>query len=116
MKFAEAMTVEARARLVGERLVARRLQLNLPQSEAARRAGVSRDAVQRAERGHGTVDTLLRLLTAYGIADLLEAVLPEPEVSPIALLTSRRTPRRARARQKQGPAATGSSPVWPEET
>ncbi len=115
MKFSDAATLDARARLLGDRLTEQRLQLNISQSEAAGRAGVSRDAVQRAERGLGTVDTLLRLLTAYGIADRLELLLPEPQISPTQLLAGERAPRRRRARRRAATAGGESQPVWGDE-
>ena len=113
MEFADATTPDARARLLGERLAEQRLALNLPQSEAASRAGVSRDAVQRSEKGRGTVDTLLRLLAAYGIADRLDLLLPEPEVGPAQLLAASRPGPRKRARSS-GARAGQAPPVWDE--
>jgi transcriptional regulator with XRE-family HTH domain len=112
VRFSDAATHDARARLLGERLAEQRLHLNISQSDAAGRAGVSRDAVQRAERGRGTVDTFLRLLAAYGIADHLELLLPEPQVSPAQLLAAERVRARRRARRRPATAADESPPVW----
>ena len=115
MQFSDTATLDARARLLGDRLTELRLHLNLAQTEAASRAGVSRDAVQRAETGRGTVDTLLRLLTAYGIADQLELLLPEPQISPTQLLAAQRAPQRQRARRRAAPAKGETESVWGDE-
>lgn len=115
MRFSDAATPDARARLLGERLSAHRLALNLPQSEAATRAGISRDAVQRAEKGRGTVDTFLRLLAAYEIDDRLDLLLPEPEVGPAQRLAAERMPGRKRARRPAAPDALPPSPLWGDE-
>ncbi len=63
-------------RAVGDRLRTARLQANHTQESLAERAGVSRDTVQRVERGDGDVPRLAalwRLARAVGVpvSDLL---------------------------------------------
>ena len=76
---------------LGRRLRALREVQGLTRIETAERAGLSRRTVSRAEEGHNpTLLTLLRLLRLYGRLGALEDFLPEPEVSPMAILRERR--------------------------
>lgn len=85
----------------GARLQALRETRGLTSSEAAQQAGLSRRTVYRAERGlNPTLLTIVRLLRLYGRLEALESFLPEPEVSPMALIEQddRRRARRTRRR------------------
>lgn len=82
-------------RSIGERLRALREARDLTQSDAARRAGIGRKTLYRAERGRNpTLETVVRLLRAYGSLGALEAFIPEPEVSPMEELRRQRETRR----------------------
>ncbi len=74
---------------IGRRLARARRSRDLTQGEAAAQAGLGRATVSRAERGENpNLLTLVRLLRVYGRLDALEAFLPEPDVSPMALIRS----------------------------
>jgi DNA-binding XRE family transcriptional regulator len=76
---------------VGERLGALRTARGLTQSEAAERAGLSRNTLYHAERGDNpTLLTVIRLLRVYGRVSALESFLPPPEISPMARLKARK--------------------------
>lgn len=76
---------------VGDRLKALREARGLTQTEAAERAGVGRHTLYRAEHGDNpTLQTLVRLLRAYGRLSALESFIPRPEVSPMARLRERK--------------------------
>jgi len=78
-------------RAIGQRLRALRKARSLTSTLAARRAGLSRRTVYRAEQGDNpTLLTLTRLLRVYGELAALEDFIPEPELSPMARLTRRR--------------------------
>jgi transcriptional regulator with XRE-family HTH domain len=80
---------------LGRRLRAYRRGERLTIAALARRAGLSPLTLQKAERGANfTMATLVRVLRALGRLEQLEALLPPPALSPLALLESRR-PRRA---------------------
>lgn len=80
--------------LVGERLRGLRKATGLTMAEAAERAGLARKTVSRAENGDNpTLLTLVRLLRVYGRLSALEQFVPEPEVSPMALLRRRERTR-----------------------
>lgn len=75
---------------LGSRLRGLRESQHLSSSEAAAQAGLSRRTVYRAETGQNpTLLTVVRLLRLYGRLDALAAFLPEPEISPMALLEER---------------------------
>lgn len=76
--------------LIGSRLRGLRKASGLTMAEAAERAGLARKTVSRAENGDNpTLLTLVRLLRVYGRLSALEQFVPEPEVSPMALLRRR---------------------------
>lgn len=79
---------------LGRRLRALREAQGLTRVETAERAGLSRRTVSRAEQGHNpTLLTVVRLLRLYGRLGALEDFLPEPEVSPMAILRSLKSER-----------------------
>ncbi len=78
-------------RELGRRLAALREAQRLTMLEAAERAALSRQTLYRAERGQNpTLLTIVRLLRVYGRLAALESFIPEPEISPMAILEERR--------------------------
>jgi len=76
---------------IGSRLTALRKARGLTQAEAARRAGLSRNTLYRAEQGDNpTLQTVIRLLRTYGRLGALASFIPVPEISPMARLRERR--------------------------
>lgn len=72
--------------VIGDRLRQERLNQNLTQAELASRSGVGRIVVQRTEAGKGcSLRSFMRLLRTLGKLDHLNALLPEPGISPIDL-------------------------------
>ena len=79
---------------LGRRLAWLRKARGMTQAEAAARAGLDRTTVSRAERGDNpNLLTLVRLLRVYGRLGTLGSFIPEPEVSPLALIRSARGKR-----------------------
>lgn len=67
-----------------KRLESIRLSRNITQVQLAEEAGVSPRTIGRLEKGQGvSMDTFIRILTALGIQQSLEALLPDPSVRPI---------------------------------
>ena len=76
---------------IGRRLEALRESRRLTMVEAAEQAALSRRTLYRAERGQNpTLLTVVRLLRVYGRLTALESFIPEPEISPLAVLEERR--------------------------
>jgi putative transcriptional regulator len=82
----EAMSDNALLKEIGRRVQIQRLNLNLAQADVARRAGVSRRALQNLESGGVcTLALLIRVLRVMGKLDQLDTFLPEPGPSPMQL-------------------------------
>lgn len=84
---------------IGARL--RALRTREPLASVAARAGLNKETVSRAEHGDNpTLLTIVRLLRVYGRLGALDAFVPEPDISPMALV-------RARGRREGGTARRG---------
>lgn len=118
MPISSQLTDDAVLAELGERLARARLDLNLSQRELEERAGVSRSAIQAAEKGRSvSLTTLVRLLRGLGLLDALDRLVPEPRVSPIQQL--RMQGRQRRRASAAGADASGDEPRpwrWGDET
>lgn len=90
---------------IGRRLREYRLQQNVAQAEIAERAELSPTTVKNAERGRDPrLSTLIRILRVLGRLEALDAFLPPPRVSPLAVLRTAGKPReRARRPRERDP-------------
>lgn len=69
---------------LGERLLQYRLNRNMTQAVLAKEAGVSERTINRVEHGHSTqLSNLIRLLRSLGLLENMDALVPEPAMSPI---------------------------------
>jgi transcriptional regulator with XRE-family HTH domain len=96
---------------LGRRLEAIRLNRNQTQAQLARQAGVSKRTIERLESGAVAVQLsgFVRVCRALDLLDRFDAFVPEPLVSPIALLKLRGRNRR----RASGRPAPGLAPkVW----
>lgn len=93
---------------LGRRLEALRLARNINQTQLADEAGVSRRTITRLENGESvSLDTLIRVMRALGLADRLEALLPDPSVRPID-----RVRLKGHERKRARPRARQDAEVW----
>ena len=100
---------------LGRRLARHRLNRNLTQAALAAQAGVSTLTVQRIEHGHSAqAANLIRILRALGLLGNLDALVPDPAISPIQQARMRgRVRQRASSRSdKPEPPADWS---WGDE-
>ena len=75
---------------LGKRIREKRIRKRFKQSELARRAGISIYTLQKMEYGNSyNVSTLIQVLRALNELDQLDNFLPEVEISPIDILTSK---------------------------
>lgn len=80
---------------LGDRLRALRLSTGLTQASLADKAGISPRALRDLEAGRGsTLHTLVRVLKALGAEQNIDALVPQPRVSPMALLEQPRGRKR----------------------
>lgn len=85
MSFSECSDKAVLA-LLGSRVQRERLNRNLTQADLAESAGIGTRTVRYLEAGRQTtVETLIRILRALELLQVLDALLPEPEVSPLQL-------------------------------
>jgi transcriptional regulator with XRE-family HTH domain len=101
---------------IGRRLAAWRLARNLTQSEVAELAGLGLRTVQRLESGAAAthLSGFLGVCRVLGLLDRIDALIPEPTVSPIAQLRLR---RKERKRATRTPRERGSKKwSWNDET
>lgn len=67
-----------------KRLESIRLSRNITQLQLAEESSISLRTIGRLEKGQGvSVDTFIRVLTALGIQQNLETLLPDPSVRPV---------------------------------
>ena len=99
---------------LGARLARHRLARNVTQQALAESAGIGLRTLRRVEAGEpSSVDSVLRVALALGLADGLLSGIPEQEVRPIERVDSRgRERRRARAPKTRMPEEPWS---WSEE-
>ena len=72
---------------LGRRIARCRLNQNRTQAALAAEAGVSKPTIHRMESGESTqLTNLLRVLRALKLAGNLDALIPEPEISPVQKL------------------------------
>ncbi|AHX14671.1 DNA-binding protein [Dyella jiangningensis] len=94
-------TTEAILEDVGRRIKDQRIRLGHSQVELAKLANVSPRAIQNLEAGHNsTMLTFVRVLRAMGVEEDLNAIVPIPSISPMAML--RRSKRNLRVGRPRG--------------
>ncbi len=115
MGFSGENSDDATLKELGVRIAQYRLNLNLTQDALAREAGVSKRTLHRVEHGDSThVSNLIRLLRALGLVENLEALIPEPAISPIqqVKMQGKKRRRASSPSEKPGPQKPWS---WGDE-
>ena len=98
---------DAALEALGRRLARHRLNRNLTQAALATQAGVSTPTLQRIEQGHSSqAANLIRILRALGLLGNLDALVPEPPMSPIQQA-------RMRGRVRQRASSASGKPETP---
>lgn len=88
---------------MGRRLAQLRLASNVTQTDLAERAGIGTRTLARLEAGQGgTIDIMVRVMTALGLTSHLEALLPDPAIRPMERVNLKGHERR-RARAPKTP-------------
>ena len=111
MGFSTETTDEGVLAELGKRLTARRVSLRLTQAELAQQAGLGKRTVERIEAGHSAqLSSWIRLLRVLDLLPALDVLLPQPELSPMALL-DRQDRMRQRVRKRDADSAEKSA-AW----
>lgn len=114
MKISTANSDPAVLKELGRRLARYRLNKNLTQEALSNEAGVSKRTLTRIEHGASTqTSNLIRVLRALDMLENLEALIPEPALSPMQQLKLKgKTRQRATAKED---SITAQKP-WSWET
>ena len=87
MKFQDVNSDKTILKELGYRLGQYRLNRNMTQGDLAEEAGVSKRTLHRIEHGESThISNMIRILRALNLLGNLEALVPEPAISPIQQL------------------------------
>ncbi|HBE23834.1 MAG TPA: transcriptional regulator [Verrucomicrobiales bacterium] len=99
---------------MGDRIRRRRLDMNMSQAELALRAGVARRTITSVEHGQGcSLQTLISLVRALRALAWIDQFLPEPEISPMALLLQEEeTPYRVKRVRKHAGRPLKKATDW----
>lgn len=116
MKITPEMTDAAVLQELGTRSARRRIDASLTQAQLAEEAGVSKRTVERIEAGHSTdFVMILRILRALKLIEVLDGLIPDQPLSPIALLKQKGRERKrvGHPRGKAGRRETPRKPATP---
>ena len=112
MKISTLLTDEAVLAELGERLAARRIDLQLTQAELAEQAGIAKRTLERMEAGYSSqLTSLVRVLRVLDVLPGLENLMTDTGPRPMDLLQRGGKPRQ-RASGKRGKKATGKAWQW----
>lgn len=95
-----ALTDSDIAEQLGKRLRALRLRKNRTQGQLADRTALSVGTIQALESGRGKIENLVAVLRELSALEGIDAFLPEPQQSPLAMAKSNRPHRRVRASKR----------------
>jgi transcriptional regulator with XRE-family HTH domain len=87
MQISNHLSEKAVLEELAQRLVRRRVALNLTQEEAAESSGMGKRTLERIESGEDfRVSSLIKLLKTLKMLEVLDELIPPDHISPIQLL------------------------------
>lgn len=104
-----ALTDTDVARLIGQRLRALRLRKNRTQGQLAERTALSVGTVQALENGRGKIENLVAVLRDLNALDGIDAFIPEPQKSPLAMAKAKTAKRGTRVRASRARTRKGQN-------
>jgi transcriptional regulator with XRE-family HTH domain len=116
MKINKLLADEAILAELGQRIAARRLELQLTQADVAEQAGVAKRTLERIEAGHSAqLASVIRIFRVLELLPGLEQVIPEARPRPMELLKYKGKARRRAPglRARKQPAKPWS---WEDES
>ncbi|RPI67371.1 MAG: XRE family transcriptional regulator [Ignavibacteriae bacterium] len=116
MKITSTLSDEAVVLEVGQRLEQARIERGLTQAELAEGAGISKRTIERIESGAvaAQLTQLVRISRALGILERWDALIPEPGISPMALLKLQKN-RRQRVTKRKASDTLPQQWTWGDE-
>jgi transcriptional regulator with XRE-family HTH domain len=106
MKINDNLSDAAVLEELGHRIARYRLNRNMTQGALATESGVSTPTVQRLENGQSTqASNLIRILRTLHLLENLDALIPEPAISPLqqARMQGKTRQRASSPRKRQTP-------------
>ncbi len=106
MKINDTLSDAAVLEELGQRIARYRLNRNMTQGALATESGVSTPTVQRLENGQSTqASNLIRILRTLHLLENLDALVPEPAISPLqqARMQGKTRQRASSPRKRQTP-------------
>lgn len=109
MKLTARSSNEEFLREFGKRIRETRINMDMTQNEAAKKAGVTSKTISRIENGEDlAVSTMLNVLRALDLVQNIDALIPEPIARPSVLIANEQERHRVRKKASQ----KGSSRQW----
>lgn len=91
---ASSVPLSSTLKQFGQRMERYRISRNVTQDDLAKAAGLARMTVSKLESGKGaTLETVLRVLRAYGLEDKLLQLVPDATMSPLDPRSGQGKPR-----------------------
>lgn len=114
MKLTARSSNEEFLRELGKRIREVRVDMDMTQSEVAKKAGVTSKTIGRIENGEDlAVSTMLNVLRALGLAQNMDALIPEPTARPSMLMANEK--ERLRVRKKASQNDSSRQWKWGDE-
>ncbi len=109
MKFTNDYSDDAVLKEIGNRIAQYRLNQDKTQTALAQEAGISNRTLLRIEHGDSVqASSLIRILRALQLVDNLDALIPEPAVSPVQQLKMQGKQRRRASSRSIKPQKEGA--------
>lgn len=115
MQISSSLTDDAALHEIGERIAARRIDLQLTQAAVAEQAGIAKRTLERMEAGYSSqLSSLVRVLRVLDALPGMDSLIPETGPRPMDLLKHKGKPRqRASGRRTARPA--GKAWSWDKD-
>lgn len=111
----EFYSTQKRIEEIGKRLQQIRLNGNITQAELAHDVGISQRTIIRLEEGNSVqLSTLIKIMTALGLTENLENLIPEVPVSPLQIASLKGQERQRASSRKENQTETEWS--WEDDT
>lgn len=115
MRFVSDLSDDLVLKEMGRRIAQYRLNQDKTQAVLAQEAGVSNRTMTRIEQGHSVqASSIIRILRALRLVENLDALIPEPPVSPVQQLKMQGKPRQ-RASSKSTKSKKEEPWSWGDE-
>ena len=115
MDISQLLTDDAILAEIGQRLAARRVDLQLTQAAVAEQAGIAKRTLERMEAGYSAqLANLVRVLRVLDVMPGLETLVPATGPRPMDLLR-RQGRARKRASGKRGKAPSPEPWTWADD-